>query len=195
MLLFYDTETTGLANYRLPANHSSQPYLVQLAFKLVTPDQRVIMSMNAIINNGVDIPSGASNVHGITTEMAEAFGATPHQALSVFAFAHSRASTIVAHNIGFDKRIMETAFSRVDGVAQPESKPEHCTMEEATPIVNIPPTRKMIAAGYNKPKSAQLGECIEHFFGEPLSGAHDAMVDVEGCERLYFHLRELEKSQ
>ena len=51
----------------------------------------------------------------------------------------------------------------------------------------------MRAAGFNKPKSPKLEECIEHFFGEKLSGAHDAMVDVGACKRVYFNLKALER--
>jgi len=62
-------------------------------------------------------------------------------------------------------------------------------MTAAAPIVNIPPTPKMLAAGFNKPKSPKLEECIKHFFGEELPGAHDAMIDVIACRRIYFHMK------
>jgi DNA polymerase-3 subunit epsilon len=64
-------------------------------------------------------------------------------------------------------------------------------MEAAAPIVNLPPTERMLAAGFNKPKAPKLEECIHHFFGETLAGAHDALVDVRACARVYFHLQTL----
>jgi len=47
----------------------------------------------------------------------------------------------------------------------------------------------MLAAGFTKPKPPKLEECIRHFFNEELDGAHDAMVDVRACRRVYFHLQ------
>ncbi|AOW48412.1 3'-5' exonuclease family protein [Acetobacter ascendens] len=67
-----------------------------------------------------------------------------------------------------------------------------CTMDAAAPLVNLPPTARMIAAGIDKPKAPKLEECIKHFFNEELKGAHDAMVDVRACARLFFHLRDAE---
>lgn len=58
--------------------------------------------------------------------------------------------------------------------------------------MNLPPTERMRAAGFNKPKPPKLEECIRHFFNEDLDGAHDAMIDVAACRRVYFHLKTLE---
>ena len=55
-------------------------------------------------------------------------------------------------------------------------------------VVNLPPTEKMRAAGFDKPKPPKLEECIRHFFNEELGGAHDAMIDLDACRRVYIHL-------
>jgi DNA polymerase-3 subunit epsilon len=69
-----------------------------------------------------------------------------------------------------------------------EKRPSYCTCESAKPIVNLPPTDRMRMAGFNGPKPPKLEECMMHFFGEQLTGAHDAMVDVLACARIYHHL-------
>jgi DNA polymerase-3 subunit epsilon len=46
----------------------------------------------------------------------------------------------------------------------------------------------MLAAGFNKPKPPKLSECIQFFFNEELVGAHDALVDVRACVRVFRHL-------
>ena len=74
----------------------------------------------------------------------------------------------------------------------PLKKPVFCTMEAACSVVNLPPTAKMLAAGIHRPKSPKLEECVKHFFNEDLQGAHDAMVDVAACRRVYLHLKSLE---
>ena len=66
-------------------------------------------------------------------------------------------------------------------------------MTSAAPIVNLPPTDRMRAAGRTGPKSPKLSECVQHFFSEEMIGAHDAMVDVRACARVFFHLKSLQK--
>ncbi|MBI0530893.1 3'-5' exonuclease [Sphingomonas sp. TX0522] len=192
MILFFDTETTGFFNDRVPVDHASQPHLVQLAALLCQPDGAEVMSVSLIVNPSVPIPTQASNVHGITDAIAAERGVTPDMAVDLFAHLYRLADTVVAHNIKFDKGIMEAAIARRHGKVLRLSKPLFCTMEAASPIVNLPPTDRMLAAGFDKPKPPKLEECIRHFFDEALDGAHDALIDVAACRRVYFHLKTLE---
>lgn len=192
MILFFDTETTGFYDDRLPPDHKAQPYIVQLAAHLCDEDGDPIAEFSLIISNEVEIPEKAARVHGITTERAIQFGVNADSALSLFAHLYARADLVVAHNMKFDRSVIETAIARHYGRAKPLSKQVFCTMEAAAPIVNLPPTERMLAAGFNKPKAPKLEECIRHFFGEELSGAHNAMIDVSACKRVFFHLRALE---
>ena len=192
MILFFDTETTGFFQDRLPVDHPEQPYIVQLAAELCDDDGKPISGFSFIIDNGVEIPAQAANVHGITTERAVQFGVSAASALSSFTHLYQRADLVCAHNIKFDRGVVEAAIARHYDRVMPLRKPLFCTMEAATPIVNLPPTERMLAAGFNKPKAPKLEECIRHFFNEDLDGAHDAMVDVIGCRRVYFHLKSLE---
>ena len=194
MLVVYDTETSGLPNYRLPLDHPSQPYIVQLAAQLCEDDGKPIAGFSLIIDNGVDIPERVAAVHGITTEKARKFGVPPITALLLFSSLCSNADLAVAHNIKFDKAVMDTAFARQYDGEKTFDTPVFCTMEAATPIVNLPPTDRMLAAGFNKPKAPKLEECIKHFFDEELAGAHDAMIDLAACLRVYLHLKSLEQA-
>jgi len=192
VILFFDTETTGFFQDRLPVDHPDQPHIVQLAAELCDDDGNTVSSFSLIIDNGVDIPVQASTVHGITTERAVQFGVSAASALSMFTHLYQRADVVVAHNIKFDRGVVEAAIARHYDRVMPLRKPLYCTMEAASPIVNLPPTERMLAAGFTKPKPPKLEECIKHFFDEALDGAHDAMVDVVACRRVYFHLRSLE---
>lgn len=192
MILFFDTETTGFFQDRLPVDHPDQPHIVQLAAELCDDTGNTVSSFSLIIDNGVEIPVQASNVHGITTERAVQFGVSAAAALSMFTHLYQRADIVVAHNIKFDRGVVEAAIARHHDRVMPLRKPLYCTMEAASPIVNLPPTERMLAAGFTKPKPPKLEECIKHFFNEALDGAHDAMVDVVACRRVYFHLKSLE---
>ena len=191
-ILLMDTETTGFNKPSLPLDHPYQPYIVQLAAQLCEDDGKPLAGFSLIIDNGVEIPEQAAAVHGITTEKAVQFGVSPTSALAHFDHFHQHADLIIAHNIKFDKAVMETAMTRQQGKEMRITKPCYCTMEVATPIINLPPTDRMLAAGFNKPKAPKLEECIEYFFGEKLEGAHDAMVDLTACLRVFLHLRSLE---
>lgn len=198
MILFWDTETTGFFDDRLPVDHAAQPYIVQLAAQLCEDDGRPVAGFSLIVDpgigDGVSIPERASLVHGITDERAVRLGCSADFALSAFTHLYQRADMVCAHNAKFDKGVTETAISRHYGRVMPLRKPVFCTMEAASPIINLPPTERMRAAGFNKPKPPKLEECIRHFFGEELDGAHDALVDVIACRRVFFHLKTLERA-
>lgn len=189
--LFFDTETTGLPNYDRPVDHPSQPHIVQLAAILVDDDGIERASLNVIIKpDGWTIPEGAAAVHGISTELAAAVGIEIRAALGVFLRLRRIATTAVAHNIKFDLWLTETAIRRTFGVLIPEWLGERfCTMEASSPIVDLPATDRMKAAGFDKPKPPKLSEAYQHFFGEDLIGAHDALVDVRACRRIFDHLK------
>lgn len=195
MILFFDTETTGLVDYRMPESHEWQPHLVQLAMLLTEDDGTEVSSVSIVVDPGVDIPLAASSVHGITTDKAKRCGLSAPVAVAIFERMLRKASIVVAHNIKFDCLVMITQWARHSLTTIPLNrvfgdKKKICTMEAALQIVNLPPTERMLAAGIEKPKPPKLSECIQHFFGEELEGAHDALVDVHACKRVYFKLQE-----
>jgi len=194
--IFYDTETTGFPLWSTPSDHPDQPNLVQLAACLVDLDAReIISSMDVIIKpDGWGIPEEASNIHGISTEMAELVGIEEEAALTAFAdLIRNQDGSIrflVAHNESFDARIMRIAFKRqlfADWLTNKLKNAEtFCTMHKATKIVQCPPTPRMIAAGRTNFKNPNLGEAYKFFTGKDLEGAHNAMVDVKACIEVYF---------
>ena len=191
MILFFDTETTGFLQPGAPLNHPSQPHIVQLAAQLCDDTGTILAGFSLIVDPGVPLPERVSAIHGITDERAALYGVKPATALGMFAHLYGRAELLVAHNIKFDMGVMDVAYTRHRPKDELLQKPRFCTMEAATPIINMPPTDRMRAAGFTKPKPPKLEEAIRHFFDEPLDGAHDAMVDVIACRRVFFHLRGL----
>ena len=191
MILFFVTETTGFLQPGSPLDHSSQPHVVQLAAQLCDDTGAIHASFSLIVDPGVPIPDRVAAIHGITNERAALYGVKPATALGMFAHLYDRAELLVAHNIKFDIGILDVAHARHRPTAGLMNKSTFCTMERATPVLKLPPTPKMLAAGNNRPKVPKLEECIRHFFDEPLDGAHDAMVDVIACRRVFFRLREI----
>lgn len=194
MILFFDTETTGFFQPKIPIDHIDQPHIVQIAAELCDDNGAPVSGFNFIVNPNVPIPVRASDVHGITTERAKMLGVSTAFALAAFEHLLNKADLLCAHNVKFDQGVINVARARRAGQNDPITTALFCTMEEAAPIVNLPPTDRMIAAGLNKPKAPKLEECIQHFFGETLVGAHDAMIDVRACARVFFHLKAMEKA-
>ena len=195
--LIFDTETTGLPSRGAPLDHASQPHLVQLAAVLLDDDGVERACVSLIVRPAIPIPPDAAKIHGISEELAARVGVPPAVAVGVWSNLARRADLLVAHNIAFDIGLMATAWLRTSGRtvdAWQEAYGGHrqfCTMKAATPVVNLPPTERMVAAGFNRPKPPKLEECIRHFFDEDLAGAHDALVDVRACARVFNHLRKL----
>jgi DNA polymerase-3 subunit epsilon len=204
-VLFYDTETTGLPLFKDPSDHPGQPHIVQLAALLVDPESReTIASMDVIVRpDGWTIPEEVAAVHGITTEIAEAVGITEKQAVETFIeLWRGPGRTRIGHNEQFDARIVRIALKRfVDtpGEVLPMSDewkgaPAECTARMSTPICALPPTEKMVRAGFNKFKTPNLGEAYRHFTGRELQNAHSAMADVRACRDVYFAIQDMRKA-
>ncbi len=198
--IFYDTETTGFPVWGEPSNSKLQPHIVQLALAMVNLETRsIVQSLDFIIKpDGWDIPKEVSDIHGITHEMAMDVGIEESQVIKMFhrfMIENNQQSCRfrVAHNESFDQRIIRIATKRYldSGLADFfKAGDAYCTMKSATHIVNLPPTDKMLAAGFNRPKNPNLSEAYEFFTGKELDGAHNAMVDVKACIDVYFGIQD-----
>lgn len=185
--LFFDTETTGLPKGGI------EPRIVQLAALLTDDLGNELDSMNVIIYpDTFTIPAEAAKVHGITTERAMKEGITISSAMIRFNALVGRSSIVIAHNLSFDygRYVHEVKNTRLSDLIL--NKETFCTMKAATPIVQCPPTERMLKYGHGyKFKPPKLQEAFVHFKGYEFEGAHDALADVKACRDVYFCLKEL----
>ncbi len=188
ILCAFDVETTGLALSREKPSHPAQPHTCQLGCSLYGHDGYERSYCSTIIKpDGWIIPPGATAVHGISTEMAMDVGVPVIVALAMFNHMVKSADVCVGHNIDFDIKCLMAAFHRANRPF-PAINPR-CTKDMADPIMKMPPTERMIAAGFGwKTKPPKLVECIKFFFDEELPGAHDALVDARACARVFFEI-------
>lgn len=182
--LFYDFETTGLPLYGEPSEDPRQPHIVQLGVKVMDMITRQpLQAVDVIVRpNGWEIPKEASDVHGITTEMAYDMG-IPEEAVAEILlelWRPERPRLRVAYNESFDARIMRIALKRHfdDAIADAwkEGRAE-CAMRMANPILK-------------KGRYSKLVDAYEFFTGRKLEGAHSAMADVDGCMAVYFAVKD-----
>jgi DNA polymerase-3 subunit epsilon len=189
MIMFFDTETTG---FPLKAGSSltdpKQPTVLQLAMSVYDADRRPVFELSTMIcvPPNLPIPSQAFDVHGISTALANAYGLEERTALALFNRYLGRTGRAVAHNLKYDEQLMNIMGARQDVPIKWGFK--FCTMEASTHLVNLPPTPKMVAAGFKKPKPPTLTQLHTWLFGEGFEGAHDALIDTRACARCYFEL-------
>lgn len=199
-VLFYDTETTGLPLFREPSDDPRQPHIVQLGACLVNLATRhVISSIDVICRpDGWVIPDDVAKIHGITTEYAQAVGVPESLAVEMLLDMSLQAGIRIGHNENFDARIVRIACKRFfdeDSAELWEQRARACTAQLSTPILALPPTEKMLRAGFTKHKTPNLGEAFKHFTGRDLEGAHSAMVDVRACMEVFFAIQDLPASK
>lgn len=192
--IVYDTETSGLPLFSEPSEDPRQPHMVQLAAIVVDLDTREELdTLDVIIKpDGWTIPKEVSDIHGITTERAMDEGIPEREALGRF-LGLWRQRMRIAHNESFDARIVRIAQSRFgydeQQLALWKGGKALCTQRMATPIMKLPPTAKMRAAGFYKFKSANLQEAHQYFCGKKFEGAHGAMADARACAAVYFAIQ------
>ncbi|WP_084038421.1 exonuclease domain-containing protein [Demequina sp. NBRC 110053] len=102
----FDTETTGIS--------TENDRIVTAAIITRSGDQ--VRTRTWLIDPGVEIPAGATAVHGITTELARAEGMRPADALeeiaTVLAEALAAGIPVVGFNVQFDLSIVEAELER-----------------------------------------------------------------------------------
>lgn len=187
MKLFFDTETTGKANFKLPPLHPTQPRIVQLGALLTDDTGKELCSLDVIIkpDNWV-IPSEASAIHGINNELAMSVGVPILGVLRVFSGLLIQSDTLIAHNIDFDSLLVQGELLRQgDRTIQATNNllaiKKFCTMHATTDICKLP-------GNYGNFKWPKLSEAYKHILGKDLVGAHDAMTDVRACKEIFFTL-------
>ncbi|MEH6474443.1 MAG: 3'-5' exonuclease [Sneathiella sp.] len=197
-LFFHDTETTGLPVWKEPSGSENQPHLVQLAGLLVNAETRKeVASLDLIIKpDGWTIPEELTKIHGISQEYANDVGVPEADAVSLFLSMWGGGNKRVAHNRTFDQRIIRIACKRYfdDGTTDAWAAKEDfdCTMLMSKPIIKIPPTVKMVKAGFKQFKQPSLAEAYKHFMGRELEDAHSALADARGCKDIFFAMRDLQ---
>lgn len=198
LVLVFDTETTGLPP-RTPRNApappieelvATWPHIVQLSGLLFDTKTHTVVDMfDHIIKLPADValPEESVAIHGISREMCDTQGIDIKAALVNFAILFEKAHSIVAHNLDFDKSVIQVELHRNDyvNIFNKQLKLEYCTMKYGEKITNLTMTSKI--SGKPIKKSPKLVELHEHLFGvseRPLN-LHNSLIDVLICARCY----------
>lgn len=184
-ILFYDTETTGLAkDFDRPYTEiGNYPRLIQLAYHYYDwqPDRKILLnSGNWLIKPTFEIPEEATKINGITFEKAYIEGYDLIFVLQQFHTLLRMSDRVVCHNIKFDDGVMGQEFClnwRTDVMFFHKSK-QYCTKMISKEICKISDEK----GGYKYPR---LKELYWHFFKENFENQHTADADVSALVKCY----------
>ena len=187
MYFFFDTETTGLFDFKAPATAPHQPHICQIGAIVTDEEGRTMSEFNMLCKlEGATIHPGAQAVHGITPENCELYGAPPISILSTLNHMAAPCRLTIAHNRKFDAAICDAAFQRIGGQVPMNrnftKQLGFCTMEATTDLLKLPGFK-------GKYKWPKLQEAYKYFFGKEFEGAHDAMLDIRATRDVFFALK------
>jgi len=179
----FDTETSGLFDFKKGIDDPSQPHIVSISAVLYDKNENLIDEVDVIVRPDgyeIDNTSKAVELHGITHEIAMEKGIPILEALAKVDALAQRAEFVVAHNISFDMAMVNREAIPRNIEMKLRTLPRLCTLKGSTNIVCIPSPR-----GYKWPK---LSELHTYLFGEPHKNQHSSLSDIRATMRCYFEL-------
>ncbi|MDP2090261.1 MAG: 3'-5' exonuclease [Candidatus Gracilibacteria bacterium] len=191
-IFVYDTETTGFINKK-ESDLNLQPKIVQFAGiigeikKGITEetgiDNREFKEekrINIMINPGIPIPFGASQVHHIYDIDIKDSPYIEDVIDEIMTYINDPDMTI-GHNIEYDQDMIKLELKRLEKEFKYAPKQVICTMKTTVDFCALQGN----GARFKYPK---LGELHKKLFGEYFIGAHDALTDVEATLRCFVEL-------
>lgn len=172
-IIVFDTETTGLPLSQ--GKLSDQPHICQFASLLLEcdlPNRRLlkINQIDQLINPGVPIPSAASDIHHITDEQVAQSPSFAEFADTLLHEFHE-ADIAVAHNLPFDKQLIEIELSRLNLNKNFLPTQTFDTMASTRDLCRLP-------GRHGNYKAPRLEELYRFLFQKNFTGAHNALQDV-----------------
>ena len=199
MLLIFDVESSGLFDFKAPPDASHQPRLVEMAAALYyeMEPQIIAQQISLVVKpEGFEIPEAASNIHGITTETALAIGLPTQVVLAAFNGLMRVCTASAAFNYQYDENVLRGEFLRLGkphrfgGLIQGTQR-----KQERIDVMLDAKDHCKIPGKYNDWKWPSLAEAHQHFFGQPVDQAHEAMADVKATAKIHFEMIRLEREQ
>lgn len=179
-VLVFDLETTGFPSTRYAkpfySNSFQNARMIEIAYTIATVEGDPIKHVSRLVK--VDVAVENSHIHGITNEMLKTDGVNVRDVFRELLEDLRTVSTLVAHNIEFDYKILLSEVYRMyesqrDLLGQIYSKKLVCTMKDGQKLMKMR-------------KYPKLKELYEHLHeGEVWEQSHRAGDDVARCLDCY----------
>jgi len=172
-VIVFDTETTGIPSAQLDLEN--QPHICQFAAVLwecdpVNKKMDELLRFDELIRPPIALEYDSVAIHGITNKMLEDKPAFAEVADRIIELFH-RADVAVAHNIGFDKTIIQYELQRLNRSGDFLPEQIFDTMLASRDLCQLP-------GRHGNFKAPRLGELYQFLFAEQFANAHNALADV-----------------
>ncbi len=186
--IIFDTETTGVpSNWQADDDDISVwPRIVEIAWIVIDENDEELNCERFIVKpDNFVIPREASNIHGITTEIAYSDGTELEIVLNKLKEDLENANLLIAHNIDFDYPIINCEFKRLNLQTNLSELSKFCTMKTDAICLfcNLGSTGK---------KWPKLNELYFALFNKNFENAHSAINDVRATSECYVELKKRE---
>lgn len=110
-----DTETSGVMDYKRPADAVGQPRVAEVGLIYLDEDLQVEREYNRyVLPAGWEMEPGATAVNGLTTEELIRLGVPISEVLDVYSMAISEGRAVVAFGAQFDCKMMRAELRRAE---------------------------------------------------------------------------------
>lgn len=190
-VLCFDTETTGLPDWKAPFDAPHQPYCLELGW-LFSPsgtlDAPASQGHLYVDNGEITITPEAAAVNNLTISFLRDAGVGPNAVLNLWFQLASKADVLLGHNVKFDLDILEIMAYRANKVD---------TFKSLVANKSIVCT-KALGRPFLEPKMGRrwhLTDLHNHFLGHHVEGAHAALNDVLATWHIWHAIRKWEANQ
>lgn len=171
----FDTETSGLFDFKLPADAEGQPRMASMTMIFVDENLEIEETKSFYIKpNGWVMNAETAAIHGLTQEFLMENGVPVEVALTAYLGAIEERRVMVAFNAQFDLKVVRGELRRAGMPDRFEETMNICVMRPMTKICNLP---KANGKGAKFPKLAE----DMAYFGHQLEDAHTATADAMGA--------------
>jgi DNA polymerase III epsilon subunit-like protein len=178
MLIFVDTETSGLFAYDKPADAPGQPRLAQIGMIFVGTNREIQSQHEFLIRpRGWVMSPEATETTGITTEHLEKNGVPIDEALDLYQRAIEGRRVIAGFNVSYDLKVMRAELRHTGKPDLFMSTRSMCLMAGSRALVNALDKR-------GRRKAPRLDEACAHF-GIEQPAAHSALADAMSAFQIW----------
>jgi len=175
----FDSETTGLVY--------DQDWILTISTPLVVPGGRTpITHNNWLVDPGVPVPAGATQINGLTTEYVQTHGMDIRQGLSeavaYMAAALSTGTPLVGMNLPYDLTMLDRNCRRL-GIATLED----VLGAEIAPCIDVLVLDKQLVPKRKGVGARRLGKLCEYYRADP-GDAHSSASDALAAVRVAWRL-------
>ena len=212
MITFFDFETNGLIDRKLPWDHPSQCHIASMAAvcfeasileeieALSSQDITVAEACNQLNDlvarrecnslhfhikpDGWTMPDEVAAINGLTMPLLEKTGVPMRVAMNLLDHLFFLSEHAISYNMSFDGFLYDVTRTRLGRQDFLQQTKRHCAMHAAAALLKLP-------GKYGDYAWPKLGQAYEHVFQIPLAGAHNGLIDTRATAYLAFEMKRL----